>query len=191
MAVAASASGEALPVNPGTVAETLTNSLQVRRLASRREISGCSVRIEGVVLWVSPARDQLILQDDSGGLVLKMDLRKEAPVKAGQQILIEGGCHAGRGEIGIIPLIDNDGTHTVFEATGETFLSAGLHPISVEWFNGSGEFALAVDYQAPGMSLRPIPNAALFRTNADGSTNRNAPGLDFSCYEGDWQFLPD
>jgi len=183
---------EVLPDHPAPVATTLTNALQVRQLASHQEVSGCSVRLEGIVLWVSPAQDQLIFQDGSGGVVLKMDLNKETPLKPGQLVLIEGSCQAGRGEMGVIPLVDNDGNHSVSEATGETFLSAGLHPICVEWFNDLGEFALEVDCMGPGMSRQRIPDAALFRTEAHlaGGTNGLLHGLDYRCYEGKWPSLP-
>src|SRR5579872_7002076 len=56
------------PVYPEPVAINLTNTLQVRRLASREDTPNCRVRLDGTVLWVSPARDQLVLQDDSGGM---------------------------------------------------------------------------------------------------------------------------
>src|SRR5258706_10309482 len=117
------------------VATALTNTLQLRQLASGEESLSCFVRIEGIVLWVSPAHDRLILQDDSGGVAFRIDLRKEPLPKPGQRVLIEGTCQAGRGEIGSSLVVDNDGVHSPFEKSGSVFLSAGLHPICVEYFN--------------------------------------------------------
>ena len=82
-----------------------------------------AVRLEGVILWVSPIQDRLVFQDDSGGVALSMDLQHAPPLKPGQQVLIEGSCRAGRGEIGSIALVDNDGNHSTSEASGDTFLS--------------------------------------------------------------------
>ena len=41
-------------------------------------------------------------------------------------------------EIGEETVIDNDGAHSMFEKTGQTALSAGLHPIKVLYFDGNG-----------------------------------------------------
>ncbi len=120
-----------------------------------------------------------------------MDLRGEQHLKAGQQVRIEGTCQAARGELGSLALIDNDGTHSLHEATGEMFLSAGPHPIRVEWFNATGEFALEVDCQGPNLPRGRISNAALFRAEAGHrGTNRLVAGLDYHCYEGQWPSLP-
>ena len=51
---------------PGPAVPVVTNVVQLRWLASRQEAVGCAVHLEGVVLWVGPAQDELILQDDSG-----------------------------------------------------------------------------------------------------------------------------
>jgi signal transduction histidine kinase len=182
------------PAYPGPVVATFTNILQVRQFAaSGQEAASCCVRLEGVVLWVSPAKDQLILQDDSGGLEVKLDLHKQPFVQSGEKVLIEGNCLAGRGGIVSEALIDNDGLHSSLEKSMTLFLSAGLHPITAEWFNGPFEFELGVDWMGPEMSRRRIPDAALFRveTNPVGGTNQLVHGLDYRCYEGEWEWLPD
>jgi hypothetical protein len=192
-----SAFAEVEPAYSNPVAGTLTNVLQVRHYASRQENSSCSVRLEGVVLWVCPAQDQLILQDDSGGMVVKIDLHNQLMLEPGQKVLIEGSCMAHRGEIVsgalVNALVNNDRLHHPVEKSGALFLSAGLHPISVEWFNGPAGFILEVDCAGPGMPRQRIPDAVLFRTEMDlaGQTNRLVQGLDYSDYEGGWNRLPD
>jgi signal transduction histidine kinase/uncharacterized protein YdeI (BOF family) len=183
---------EALPAGLGLPVTTLTNALQARRFAARKETSDCFVRLEGVILWVSPAQDRFILQDDSGGVVVKMDLLGQPSAQSGQRVLIEGSSLAGQGEIFSGPLVDNDGIHSVHEKSGTLFLSAGPHPMSVEWFNSLAEFALEVDCMGPGMTRQPVPDAALLRAESDSATgtNRLAHGLDYRCYEGQWDRLP-
>ncbi len=173
--------------------EVLTNILQVKNLASLQNELNCHVRIQGVVLWVSPARDELILQDESGGTVVKADWRNDAGIQPGQKIFIEGSCRANLEGISFGLLINNDGIHASSDKLGSLRLSAGLHPICVEWFNGPGNFDLAVDYQTPGTPRQPVPEGALFRADKewDGGTNRLAQGLDYRCYEGEWERLPD
>jgi signal transduction histidine kinase len=193
MAGRSGALAEITPAHPVPVAATLTNALQVRQLASRREVSGCSVRLEGIVLWVSPTRDRLMLQDASGGTVVKSDLSRERLLTTGQRVRIEGNCLAGGGEITFGAVVDNDGSHSVTERSGEVFLSAGLHPIRVEWFNGSGPFALEVEWMVPEMAREHVHNDSLFRKEVDlaTGTNRLVHGLDYRCYEGQWTRLPD
>ncbi|HEX3800072.1 MAG TPA: ATP-binding protein [Verrucomicrobiae bacterium] len=178
---------------PETVpaATLLTDAVQLRQLAAREEISGCSVRLEGTVLWVSSAGDQIVFQDSAGCIILKISGHGQALLQPGRHVLIEGSCEAGRGEAGSIALVDNDGNHMVFEGTGQTFLSAGLHPVRVEWFNNTGDFALEVDVEGPGLPRQPVPSDELFRAppNHDDTT-KLSHGVDYQCYEGQWESLP-
>ena len=153
----------------------------------------CSVRLEGIVLWVSPEQNLLILQDDSGGAMIEMDLRRQPAVEPGQKVLIEGSFLTYHGKLVSGALIDNDGIHSVSEKSGTIFLSSGLHPMMVEWFNGPADFALELDCMGPGMSREQIPSSSLYRTkeNLAGGTNLLLHGLDYRSYEGYWDRLPD
>lgn len=175
------------------ISVTLTNILQVRHLANHQQDASCSVRLQGIVLWVNPALDELILEDDSGGMAVKIDLHNQSSIQPGQKVLIEGDCMVGRDGITSKELIDNDGIHSSLERSATVFLSAGLHPISVEWFNGPAEFELALDYKGPDLPRRRIPDSALFRTKLDtvSGTNPLVQGLDYRDYEGAWERLPD
>lgn len=173
--------------------EQLTNVAQVKHLISAGNSAGCYVRLQGFILWVSPSRDELILQDETGGLLVKTDLGHHGEVQAGENVLIEGCCLDRREGIAFDLMIDNDGIHGSSERSGSLMLTAGLHPISVEWFNGPTHFELEVDCMEPHKSRHRVDNAALFRTNSAPfeGTNLLAPGLDCRCYEGEWRQLPD
>src|SRR6516164_2765297 len=167
-----------------------TNVAQVRRIAARRESIGCPVALEGSVLWVSPAKDEVILQDDTGGEDIRM--RDLPPLETGQRARLEGTGLAGLGRLREV-LVDNDGLHAVTERSGSVYLKAGLHPIRVEWFNGLSSFALEVEFQGPGSQRQRIPDSALYRMEADqarGGSNL-VHGVNYRCYEGNWARLPD
>ncbi len=175
------------------MAVTLTNILQVQQAASHHKIINCPVRFTGTILWIGPKLDQLILQDDSGGMAVKMDLHNQPPMQAGEKVLIEGNCLVTREGIISGPLIDNDGIHSSAENSESVYLFAGLCPISVEWFNGPLDFELKLDCAGPEMPRQPVPGAALFRKQSDSisETNGFVQGLDYAAYEGEWGNLPD
>ena len=169
---------------------TLTNAFQVRQLALQKGTTNCAVWLKGVVLWVSPDNDQFILQDDSGGISVKMDLRANFSLQPGDLLQIKGDCSVNRREIASAPLISNDGVHVGMEKSANLFLSAGMHPISIEWFNSLGDFGLKLDCMGPKMPRQTVPDVMLFRA----ATNMNGlpvQGLDYSVYEGNWQWLPN
>lgn len=186
----AAAAGSNSPADNLT-ALTLINIGQVRMAATGHEAENDPVRLQGVVLWISPGQDQLMLQDDSGGMIVKMNLRNQPAVQAGDEVLIEGDGQITRsGEISEA-LIDNDGVHGRVEKSGTAFLSAGLHPIIIEWFNYLGDFDLAMDYLGPEMPRQPVPDSVFFRSERGLTGQRLVQGLSYRCYEGTWQNLPD
>ncbi|MHC4737019.1 MAG: lamin tail domain-containing protein, partial [Planctomycetota bacterium] len=48
-----------------------------------------------------------------------------------------------------IPVVYNDYTHNMIESSGSIYLDAGMHPITVEYFEQSGEEGLIVSYEGP------------------------------------------
>src|ERR1035437_5760698 len=171
----------------------ITNALQLRRLAASEEFLSCQIRLEGWAVWVSSARDQFILQDDSGATVLNLDLHDHPLLNAGQKVRLRANCLVGHGQAVFTAQVDNDGDHAVREKSASTFLSKGKHPIRVEWFNDLGVYALAVEWAGPGILRQPIPDGSLFRAqqNLAGGDPNMAPGLNYRCYEGKWEKLPD
>src|SRR5882757_1001758 len=94
---------------------TVTNALQLRQLAASDELLSCQVRLEGWAVWVSSARDQFILQDDSGATVLSLDLHDHPSLNAGQKVRLRANCLVGHGQAVCTALVDNDGDHAVCE----------------------------------------------------------------------------
>ena len=73
--------------------------------------------------------------------------------------------------VGGTKVVDNDGVHGVEEKSGTITLSAGMHPIVVVYFQGSGGQGLGVSWKAPGAgSLESIPVDRLYAADASSVT---------------------
>ncbi|MHC4642137.1 MAG: lamin tail domain-containing protein, partial [Planctomycetota bacterium] len=58
-------------------------------------------------------------------------------------------------------VVYNDGTHVMEEMWGSIYLNAGMHPITVDYFEYNGNQGLIVSYEGPSISKREIPNEVL------------------------------
>jgi dienelactone hydrolase len=65
--------------------------------------------------------------------------------------------------IGDTEVVNNDGGHWERERSGAVALAAGVHPISVQYFQGPGVTALSVAYEGPGLEKQAVPEAVLSR----------------------------
>ena len=185
---------EAGAVQPSS--QVLTNVAEFCRSASAGFRANYQVQLEGVICWVGPTRNLFILQDDSGAVPISMDFGG-ATIHIGQRVRIGGECMAQRSGLGFVMtqalVVDNDGLHPPIERMGSAPLKSGLNPIRVHWFNSRGEGVLKVSFQGPGVPLQPVPPTSLFRidgTPEDGATNL-VPGLNYRCWEGEWDFVPN
>ena len=59
-------------------------------------------------------------------------------------------------------LLNNDGLHPIVEVNKPVTLKAGLHPISVKYFQEGGRNGLIVSWEGPGIEKQEIPAAVLF-----------------------------
>ena len=59
-------------------------------------------------------------------------------------------------------VVDNDGLHGPSERSGSIRLQAGVHPITVTFFEAAGGELLKVFYEGPGLNKQEVPAAALF-----------------------------
>jgi hypothetical protein len=59
-------------------------------------------------------------------------------------------------------MINNDGLHPVVEVSKSVKLKAGLHSISVKYFQEGGRNGLIVSWQGPGIPKQEIPASVLF-----------------------------
>ncbi len=89
----------------------------------------------------------------------------------GSQVWVDGRLVAG-----------NDGVHTVRETSGAISLPAGIHRITVAYFNVTGAQSLEVSYAGPGVAKQIIPSTALYQP---------VPGVRYDYYEGAWTALPN
>ncbi|TGE27561.1 PQQ-dependent sugar dehydrogenase [Hymenobacter metallicola] len=65
--------------------------------------------------------------------------------------------------IGTQLVVNNDGLHGAAEKSGTIGLRAGVHAITVTFFERTGAEVLGVSYAGPGLAKQPIPGAALSR----------------------------
>lgn len=54
-------------------------------------------------------------------------------------------------------VVDNDGDHSLLELQNTVQLTAGVHPIRIEFFEAGGEAVLNLDVAGPGMARQPLP----------------------------------
>ena len=59
-------------------------------------------------------------------------------------------------------VIDNDGLHGAFERSGSIRLQAGVHPITVTFFEAAGAELLKVFYEGPDLNKQEVPATVLF-----------------------------
>ena len=167
---------------------------QLRLEAARAERGSWPLQLDAVVCWSDPARGSIALQDDSGAALFDVDLGKPT-IQLGDRIRFQSVCseEGSRFSLGRAKLINNNGLHDLRERSGAFFLTAGMHPIQVRWFDKDGAYGLEVSYQGPGLERQRIPDAALFHrvTDPDGGTSRWEPGLVYRSYEGTWDSLPE
>src|SRR5262245_36868699 len=164
---------------PESTTPFVTNIGQLRHLDSLPPNISCSISLTGSVWWANPTQGRFVLQDASGAEVLEMDLAGQR-LSAGQRVQLEGHGTITRRRVGFRlgpkgPVVDNNGVHGMIEKSGTVYLSAGQHPIRVEWFNGVDKYGLELDYEGSGLPRQTV------RVN----------GLEYRCYEGAWRVLPD
>jgi signal transduction histidine kinase len=173
--------------------EVATNLVQIRQLGLKDPGISHAIRVDGQVCWTDPSQKTLALIDGTGGLILGLDWLNQ-PVEIGQHVRLTGAAAVTRAghsfRIGINGLVlENDGLHPTNEQSATVFLKAGHVPIRVQWFNGTGPFALTVEYEGPDLHRQRIDASALF-TDAKATTRRTG-AVDYASYEGSWTRLPD
>ena len=151
--------------------------------------------VEGVVCAVMHQQKMLALQDNTGTVLLELPTLDDT-IHAGDQVTVRGtNCLLSQGRYGIrftTTVVDNDYLHPSACKSGSAFLEAGFQPIHLEWFNGAGNSALALEYAGPGVPRQIVPGALLRRTpSLDAVQPKYEAGLDFAAYNGDWNLLPD
>jgi len=153
------------------------------------------VQLEADVWWADPAANRLVLHDDTGTSEVEVDLQGQ-PVESGQRIRVAGhgtlAKTANGFRLGVIgPVVDNDGVHSMIEHSGSVYLTTGTQPLRVDWFNGTYDYGLKVEYQGPNLPRETIPASALFHLESRDGTSTRVPGLNYSVYDVSEESLPD
>ena len=176
---------------PGSV----TNLAELAEMVSAEEILVVPLQVGGTVWWSSEAEGRVILHDDTAAVQLELDLSCPMPA-LGDYLRLEGDCTVVQDmdaiKVSGVPTVENNGLHTIADASGSIHLKAGYHPIRVAWFNRTDQYGLQVDYEGPGVPRQKIPDSVLFRTLEDpaaGTTNNAVNGLNYRCCEGQWWSL--
>jgi signal transduction histidine kinase len=189
----AEVSGEA----SSTTTPTINNLRDLRLAVGQERRKLCSFQIDAVVRAASVPDSTLFLQDDSEAELLELDWGGQ-PLEIGQRVVLRGtNCAVGASDIGLKiatgPVVNVDGSHPTVTGSGAIYLEAGKHPIQVAWFNDVQGASLEVDWEVPGARNRKIPDSALFRNSIDSAagTTNFVNGLNYRCFEGTWDRLPD
>jgi len=185
-------SWESLAADPSP--ERFTNLQQVvRALNSANQVTGDVQLTVTVCAASNPDTGIVVVRDDTAAELLDLGSQPEALTPGEQIIISQTNCLLRRRDFGVqisaAPVVDNDGSHRMYEAQGEANLEAGRHPLTVEWFNGYKEFGLEVAWAGPDLPLQPMAASNLWRSS--GNNSNLAPGLAVECYEGAWNNLPD
>lgn len=207
----------------GTLASSIvTNLAQIADPALQSSNGSYSFQLEGNIWWSRPAQGRIVLQDATDAVELELALAYNAAIRPGERVRLEGngtlirsGAAFKLGARG--PVVDNNGVHDLAEKSGAVYLTPGLHPLRLDWFNGVDKFGLEVEFEGPDLPKQKIPDAMLFRESVEqtflsaGSgdfpvarrntglespvnqqTGMSAPhGLDFRCYEVPGEILPE
>ena len=64
--------------------------------------------------------------------------------------------------IGDEVVVNNDGLHAVQRKSGLVRLPAGLHPVTISFFEQGGDEELVISWEGPGFSLQVVPEEAWF-----------------------------
>lgn len=77
-------------------------------------------------------------------------------------------------------VVDNDGLHGTQERSGSISLTAGLHPITVLFFENSGGETLTVQYQGPSISKQNVPFSILYSNCSVAIADLDGDGIEDS-----------
>ena len=179
-------------------AESVTNLQQLTSLldAAPRLVGDVDLQVT-VCAASRPEIGVVVARDATGVELLELGPQKQV-LAPGDQIEIQQQ-HAllRRRDLGVklsaAPVVDNDGVHSPTNQTGEVWLTAGRHPLELDWFNQYRDAVLEVTCQTSNREPEEIRNASLWRagTNQSSAGISFLPGLRVECYEGLWGDVPD
>jgi hypothetical protein len=175
----------------------LTNLFQLRKWAVQELSVVHPFQVVADVIDVDGEHGVLALRDESGVEFIRMEL-EDRDIAPGATVCLTGtGCALRPRGFGLVfiprMVVNNDGTHGIRTESGTVLLPAGANPITLQWFNGIGDVRLTVECEGPDLPRQRIPGSLLARLQSDsaGGAPHSAAGLNYRCYEGAWERLPD
>ncbi len=108
------------------------------------------------------ARPGLAVAEDKDEFALRFRGFVRVP-RTGVYVFYLGSDDGSKLSIAGKDLIVNDGVHGLAEEKGEIALAAGWHAVEIVYFQGTGDMALEVSWQGPGIPKSPMPAAAFGR----------------------------
>lgn len=186
----------AIPLQAAT--ETITNLRQLVRALEAEPRIVRDIHLTVTVCAASrPEIGIVVARDETCLELLELGSQTQAMLPGDLIEIQEQHCLLRRRDLGVkisaVPVVDNDGIHIQTNRTGEVMLTAGRHPLELDWFNQFRDFVLEVACQTTNRESERIPSALLWRTATDDSSGQAVflPGLRAECYEGLWENVPD
>jgi signal transduction histidine kinase len=183
---------------PRAAAETITNLAQLVHALDSQPRLVCGLDLKVMVCAASrPEIGVVAAQDASGAALLELGPRPQA-LRPGDQIEItEPRALLRRRDLGVkisaAPVVDNDGIHIPTNRVGEVTLTAGRHPLELDWFNQYMGSALDVTWERSNAASEEGFHAAFWRSATGDAPGQSdfLPGLRVESYEGLWETVPD
>ena len=95
-----------------------------------------------------------------------------------------------RMSLGTTEVVNNDGRHGFIERSREIALSAGVHALTIDYFERTGTAGLVFSWQAPGGAKQVVPAANLLRGGTNSPADLNNDGAvnaaDITILLADW-----
>ncbi|MCX5692057.1 MAG: PA14 domain-containing protein, partial [Planctomycetota bacterium] len=127
-----------------------------------------SVARRGVVLQVNQADNSQPLFSSTRGTNVAMSMRGyfNAPQTAMYRFFLTSD-DASELRIGTQVVVNNRGAHGMIERAGTVALAAGLHQLSIEYWQGGGGAGLVASVESSAMAKQAIPASMLVHAVAD------------------------
>jgi signal transduction histidine kinase len=188
----------AAPAPSGGGPDTITNLAQLVRALDPESRVVRDIDLKVTVCAASQPEIGVVVAQDATGLeLLELGPRPQALLPGDQIEINEPRCLLRRRDLGVklsaAPVVDNDGIHLPTTRFGEVTLTAGRHPLELDWFNQFLGFGLEVTCQRSNAAPEKISAALLWRRATDESSGQTEfqPGLRAECYDGHWDNVPD
>ncbi|HEX3627822.1 MAG TPA: ATP-binding protein [Verrucomicrobiae bacterium] len=178
--------------------QAVTNLLQLVEVVTDDERPVRDVQLDATVCAASdPSIGVLVLKDSTDAVLVELGAGQPKIVPGDKIWIQHKNCLLRRRDIGVqistAPLVDNNFVHDKLTSQGGAYLTAGLKPLTLEWFNQSHPPYLKVSFWPLAGTSTELPASALFCSvsNRASSAPQMKPGLNVECFEGDWDRAPD